>query len=234
MYLLTILLAVFVQQCICDNSAFIPTVRAFSRSAVNCCSLNESSLQAMKERNRKCPSVRDTHSALGTKCQNCEEGLFRVDRDCFCSENFLSSLSAQAKCKAGFGKPWPESIGIEDIFYRSCLDDPPTLNASAISCCALSKSSLLQMRGLSDSCPSESFKQRLRSECAACPAGTCRVIENVFSTTLLHYCYCPEHFLTNTDLQAQCRIRLDLCTRDRLERRTIHRHMWNVRTSSFP
>lgn len=179
---------------------FKKTMRAVDPPTVNCCSLSESSLQAMKGTSSKCPSSVDFFRML-LKCQKCSPGLCRIGTKCYCPDNFLSSSAAQATCKEWFDKSWPESIGVEDVFYRSCQDNPPTISTNAISCCSVDRSTLLNIRGLTDSCPSITFAKLVRSNCEACPVGTCRVSRSISTA---HWCYCPGYFLTAAALKTAC------------------------------
>lgn len=59
-------------------------------------------------------------------------GTCRVDLECFCPFNFLRGYEegrdsyAWNDCKNSFLAAWPESIGNEDTFWRSCTTKEPT------------------------------------------------------------------------------------------------------------
>lgn len=64
-------------------------------------------------------------------------GTCRVGLECFCPRNFFDayegreSRGAWSVCESSFTKKWPDSIGKEDVDWRSCAkQDPVTTEIS--------------------------------------------------------------------------------------------------------
>lgn len=72
---------------------------------------------------------------------------------------------------------------------------------SDLNCCAMNETQLNDLRADGGAlCPDSSIVLVLSKKCTLCPTGTCRVNS---------YCYCPEEFLEETRIQADCRDSFD-------------------------
>ena len=167
----------------------------------NCCTMMESELTNLIGIADNCPAARRT--TLSDKCQECPAGQCKVPDDyggawCYCPQVFLDSvgttgtLGFAASCERSFGIPWPDSIGRESTFERSCTDDATSLPAAPqdTNCCSMEESVLLSFVGTSDDCPATTSPVQLSNKCQRCPYGTCKL--NNGSTVS---CYCPRAFL---------------------------------------
>lgn len=161
-------------------------------SSKSCCSLTEEDLTQLLGTSGSCPGL--DKIILASKCDECPPGTCRVGYECYCPDSFLE-VHAQSECRASFDTDWPESVGKEDVDWRSCAEDAVAPPTSTESCCALSKEELDDLRGTSGECPGPFASLVLLEKCQACVAGTCRV-GNV--------CSCPDYFLKTDSLQKKC------------------------------
>lgn len=92
----------------------------------NCCQLTKAKLNGMVGTHavddEVCPEV--GYFDATSKCSQCPKGTCIVSTAsssyCICPDSFMKRVDWQNNCKESFGKAWPESIGKEDRFRRSC------------------------------------------------------------------------------------------------------------------
>lgn len=163
-----------------------------SASAKSCCSQTKEELTQLLGTNGNCPGLYKIE--LQNKCDECPPGTCRVGYECHCPDGFLET-QAQSVCRSSFGTDWPESVGKEDVDWRSCATDAVAPPISTQSCCALSEEKLTDLRGTSADCPGTFASLVLLEECQACVPGTCRVG---------NACKCPDFFLNTDSLKQEC------------------------------
>lgn len=186
-------------------SPFLLAVAA--ATSQSCCALTAEELGAIKRTHMDCPKrFNFLPIATVTKCQTCPSGTCRVNGECFCPGNFVQSFEekdsggAYSDCISSFGEAWPESVGKEDVMWRSCEDDVKVTDFGTKSCCALTEEELLAAVSTSDLCPQRynflNPTSDILEKCGTCPPGTCRVEKE---------CHCPYNFLRAYELRESSR-----------------------------
>lgn len=161
-----------------------PLFLAATAAAIqSCCSMTSEELGKIQGDGESCPTSKNYYSVKSLdKCGLCPVGTCRVNDDCFCAGNFLDSYENRESggpwtgCEYSFGKSWPDSIGKEDVTWRSCMDGVKVPDFGFKACCDLSDDELSAAEGTSNLCPLSKnyYSAKSISKCEVCPPGKLR------------------------------------------------------------
>lgn len=153
---------------------------AAATSWKSCCSMTAEELNSMRGNSDDCPQSRNHYSVKSVnKCDPCPTGTCRVSGRCYCAGNFVKSYEGAESggpwslCEYSFGKSWPESVGSEDVTWRSCQDGVEAPDFKLKTCCQLTQEELLAASGTSNLCPTSRnhYDVKSISKCETCPPG---------------------------------------------------------------
>lgn len=121
------------------------------------------------------PSVKSAHR-VKLVCTLSSPGTCRVDRNCYCPGAFLEHYDSRKSygvwnnCESSFSEKYPDSIGKEDVDWRSCKKGAQVTDFGSKSCCELTEDELQAAAGTSDLCPTN-IQVASIDKCETCPPG---------------------------------------------------------------